>query len=112
MTENAKKGTTQGPNPNIKIDTVENDPNAKTRGFGPYRCGIHVDNNTELKIWIYVDGEKRDLIGPYGDSYLYTGNGPTTVYGIAYFTDGSSSEWGPRVIGCQAGYWSSWSLTP
>src|SRR5580700_4493793 len=76
VTDKAKSGP-QGTDSNIKNDSDKNDPKAqiaappnkggKSRGAGPYPCGVHVDNRTPWLIRIYVDGAYRGAVGSYGD---------------------------------------------
>jgi len=108
-------------NPNIKsADTKNNSkqqtpppPNkgGATRGAGPYECGIHVDNHTPWRIEIYVDGNYAGTVNSWGDVAGITGNGPSTLYGIARFSsDLPDLEWGPTVFNCPAGSVYTWRL--
>jgi len=110
-----------GEDANIKKSDVSNDPNnanmmapnkskEKSRGAGPYACEVHVDNQVALYINIYVDGNFVASVSPGGDLLIRTGNGPTSLYGKALFTDGSSLSWGPRAADCEGTY--TWHLTP
>jgi len=108
----------ESPKNDVKV-TIPAPPNkggSKTRGTGPYACEIHVDNRTPYVISIYVDVEKKgyELSGQvprYGDLVGKTGNGSTSIYGLALFTDGSSKEWGPTIFTCPAGGEYTWTLT-
>ena len=100
----------------VKIAAPPNKGGAKSRGTGPSPCEIHVDNRTPYIISIYVDVEKSGYertgqVGRYGDLYGTIGNGSTSVYGRAYFDDGSQKEWGPALVNCPAGGSYTWSLT-
>lgn len=116
--DKSKKSRGGGEDSNIKTKTAENDPSkfndpspkVKTRGSGPDYCRLHVDSRVNAYVNIFVDGDFRGTVSPGGDVYGYTGNGGTTLYGRADFTDGSSYSWGPRVIDCEGAY--SWTITP
>ena len=106
---------------NIKHDSEKNNAKAtppappekggpKSRGAGPYRCGVHVDNHTPWIIRTYVDGDYVGSVNRYGDIAGITGNGPTTVYGVAVFDDGSTRTWGPHLFNCSAGGIYTWRL--
>ena len=121
VNETSKKGTPGAADPNIKQDSEKNDPNAKsapppekggpkTRGAGPYRCGIHVDNRTPYFVRTYVDGDYVGTVNRYGDIAGITGNGPTSLYAVAVFDDGSTSTWGPHIFNCAPGDTYSWRL--
>jgi len=119
-TDKAKKSRGGGEDSNIKSKTPQNDPSkfndpspkatGKTRGSGPGYCRLHVDSRVNAYVNIFVDGDFRGTVGPGGDVYGYTGNGATTLYGRADFTDGSSFSWGPRVIDCEGAF--NWAITP
>lgn len=105
--------------PNVKSNTTENAPGSdkkivrkgagQTRGSGPYSCIVHVDNTTGLYINVYVDGDLRGFVGPLGDLYVPTGNGPTTFYGRANFTGSSTYDyWGPWSFNCEGSF--TWRL--
>ncbi|HUI42229.1 MAG TPA: hypothetical protein VL523_09685 [Terriglobia bacterium] len=109
-----------GADPNVKSDSDKNNPNlkapvpankgGKTRGAGPLPCGVHVDNRTPWFVRIYVDGDYRGTVNQYGDLVGITGNGPTNVYAVAVFDDGSQKYWGPHVFNCVAGDSYTWRL--
>lgn len=100
--------------PNIKDDSMLNSAsqefaapkekggNTNTRGAAGV-CRVVLDNQTKLKIKIFVDGSFRGTMAPYGDSVTYTGAGPTRVYARADFDDGSFVYWGPSDYMCYAG---------
>jgi len=108
-------------NPNIKnADTKNNakepapapaNKGGKTRGAGPYKCGIHVDNHTAWHIDIYEDGVYAGTVNSWGDVYGITGNGATVLYGVAHFSNAADLEWGPSVFDCPAGSIYTWQLT-
>ena len=121
VNETAKTGKAGAPDANIKHDSEKNNPKAqatpppekggpKTRGAGPYRCGIHVDNHTPWIIRTYVDGIYAGAVNRYGDIAGITGNGPTTLYAVAVFDDGSTRTWGPHLFQCSAGDIYTWRL--
>lgn len=116
--EKAQKSRGSGADPNIKKTSDKNDTKAKApdakgkkRGGGPNECGIHFDNQTNLKIRIFVDGNLEGLLMPWGDAGFVTGNGTTVVYGQAVFDDGDSLIWGPHVFKCPSGAVHTWRLT-
>ncbi|MDQ3818477.1 MAG: hypothetical protein M3362_12490 [Acidobacteriota bacterium] len=74
----------------------------KTRGLGPYRCGVHIINESGWTVDVYIDGAYRGTVSSYGDLYIYTGNGATRVYGESV---GGEVHFGPSAIECIAGYW-------
>jgi hypothetical protein len=86
------------------------DKGGKTRGAGPLPCGVHIDNRTSWFIRIYVDGDYKGTVNQYGDLTGITGNGPTSVYAVALFDDGSEKYWGPHVFDCEAGATYTWRL--
>jgi hypothetical protein len=106
---------------NIKNNSEKNSPDAKVapppsksgkRGAGPYECGIHIDNRSSWFARVYVDGDYVGTVNRYGDLAGITGNGPTRVYAIALFDDGSSRYWGPHVFNCAAGDSYVWKIGP
>lgn len=119
VTDKAKAGP-QGADSNVKNDSDKNDPKAqipappnkggKSRGAGPYACGVHVDNRTPWIIRVYVDGAYRGAVGSYGDVAGITGNGPTSLYAVATFDDGSTKVWGPHVFICAPADAYTWHL--
>ncbi len=119
--DTAMKSRGAGADSNIKKNEVQNDlgnatmtaPNkseTKSRGQGYYVCAVHVDNHVALYINIYLDGNLVGLVGPGGDLYIRTGNGASSLYGRALFTDGSSLSWGPRAFDCEVEY--TWQILP
>lgn len=113
---------TAGTDANVKSDSEKNNPNmqapappgkgGRKRGAGPIPCGLHIDNRTPWLARIYVDGNYRGTISQYGDLVGLTGNGPTSLYAVAPFDDGSEKTWGPRIFNCSAGSSYTWQLTP
>jgi len=120
VNDTAKARGAGATNPNIKNANTKNDSKQQTppppnkggaaRGSGPYECGIHVDNHTPWRIEIYVDGSYAGTVNSWGDVAGITGNGATTLYGIARFENASDLEWGPTVFNCPAGSVYTWRL--
>ncbi len=109
---------------NIKVNTYVNDVNAparpappakskeKARGAivgGVYYSTFTADNYTPYLINIYINGNLVGTVGPWGSASGYYLPDTYTVYGKAFFSDGSALSWGPRVISLAADY--TWSLT-
>lgn len=78
----------------------------KTRGA---YCTYTVDNWTNLKAVIFVDGEEVGLVSAWGKASGYLLKGDHTIKGVAYFTDGSEQYWGPRDFFCGDEY--TWKIT-
>lgn len=82
----------RGNNPNIKMDEPMTDKPvaepAKSRGV--MLCSVHFDNRTGLYIRIYVDGNYKGTMEPWGDRYVSVGDGYTTIYCVS---TGGSREW-------------------
>lgn len=113
----AEKGRGGASDENIKQDRQPNDsskpapapPNkGGERSKGQSSCMVVVDNRTGFYVDIYVDGTFRGTVGPWGDSYCYTGAGSTRLYGVATFGDGSRLTWGPSTVTCYGRY--TWQL--
>lgn len=107
--------------PNIKQGQETNDPNATmdappkkggttTRGGG--YCEVQFDNRTKLYIKLYVDGEYRGTLSPYGDAVVYALAGSTRVYARADFNDGTYLYWGPSTYSCGPGQYIPFRMTP
>ena len=90
--------------PNVKTPPGPNDPaketpapakkgGQKTRGTA---CFVNFDNYTPWYVEAYVDGTYRGTVAPWGDLDTVTGDGPTSIYARARFTDGSMKYGGPR----------------
>ena len=81
----------RGDNPNIKMDEPTTDnpvpQPAKSRGA---TCAIHFDNRTGLYIRLFVDGNYKGTMEPWGDRYVAVGDGYTTIYCVS---TGGSREW-------------------
>lgn len=99
-TANRGAGTDQ----NVKSNDVTNRRDVNTpvppRKGGPKTRGarvgtLHVDNRTPWYIRIYVDGDYRGTIAPYGDWYADGSCDEYALYAVAAFDDGSSRDWGP-----------------
>ena len=110
-----------GEDPNIKTGSDKNDPKSNTpapankggaasRGMGPGVCGVRADNYTRWIVKVYVDGSYRGAVGGFDDGTVYVGNGTTTFYARADFTDGSYKYWGPWVFNCPHGMTVTWQL--
>jgi len=112
------RGTATSPDENIKNMRRANAPGAKvaapTAKGGPATrggvCAVHFDNRTSLYIDIYLDGDYRGTMSPWGDAYPFVGCGETRLYAKANFTDGSSLSWGPVVVDLNGVY--TWRLNP
>ncbi|MEZ0609427.1 hypothetical protein ACAW74_12965 [Fibrella sp. WM1] len=89
--EGKKVARARGANPNIKMDEPTVDKPvpqpAKSRGAA---CSIHFDNRTGLYIRLYVDGNYKGTMEPWGDRYVTVGDGYTTIYCVS---TGGSREW-------------------
>lgn len=118
----ANKSTTrgEGEDPNVKSGSEANDPNAptaapenkggsKTRG---YFCEVRFDNRTPWIIKLFVDGNYKGAMVPYGDAVAYAWPGGTTVYARADFTDGSSMSWGPQAYDCKPNQYINFRMNP
>jgi hypothetical protein len=118
--DHAQKGRgAGGADSNIKNDSDANDPSKQMpapgakggeKGKGQGDCVVVLDNRSPWYIRIYVDGNYRGTIAPWGDSYCYTGAGETLLYAVAPFTDGTKYTWGPRSVSCFGRY--TWQLYP
>lgn len=105
--------------PNVKNAMTPNDPKAntpapgkkggqKTRGMA---CFVTFDNYTPWSVEAYVDGSFVGIVPAWGDLDAVTGNGGTSIYARARFTDGSMKYWGPRVGMCVNDAF-TWELHP
>lgn len=95
--------------PNVKEEEKPNNPNAETSPpaakAGNTRgavagCRVELDNSTQWRIKIYVDGIYRGTMAAWDDAYVYVAPGLTTVYARADFDDGSILRWGPKEYNC------------
>lgn len=110
----SQKARGGGKDENIKsTDIPVNDPAQadkpqpeKKRGT----CQVHVDNRVNLWVKVYVDGDFRGMVSPYGDGYTLAISGPTRLYARADFTDGTYSWWGPITTDCPDGQTITWTL--
>ncbi len=105
-----------GTDANIKSDDVKNvrgrtmaapaaKGGVKTRGAA---VGVlHVDNRTGLYVRIYVDGDYRGTIAPFGDWYANGDCESFNLYGVAQYDDGSHTTFGPVTTGssCSSATW-------
>ena len=106
--------------PNIKNSSEKNNPSATapappSKGgpskFGTSKlCRVMVDNHTQWKIQVYIDGDYEGLVGPYGELYTVATPGSTKFYGRADFTDGSVITWGPTIYQLAPGGTFTWKL--
>lgn len=76
--------------------------------YGPDYCDVVVDNYTNLYIKIWVDGEYKGLVAPYGKVTVAAIPGRTKLYCRADFDDGSYKWWGPEYFQCDYEY--TWRL--
>jgi hypothetical protein len=90
--------------PNVKNDDVKNKPGNEMaappskggdKSRGAAVGNLHVDNRTPWYIRIYVDGNLRGTLSPWGDWYSWGGCEAYALYAVARFDDGSSRTWGP-----------------
>lgn len=118
--ETVKATKTRGgeADPNIKAPASNVNSEAKRspapagKGDGAQRGAItrvHVDNRTPWIIQIFIDGEYRGVVSPWGDGYCNAISGATTFYAVADFDDGSRKTWGPRKATIDGTY--TWTLT-
>jgi len=118
VTDKAQKSRGSGANENIKSKSDKNDPNADipapaNKSGDKSRAGvccITVDNYTAWKVQLYVDGNYQGLLWPWGDGTSCVYSGATRIYAMAEFTDGTYSDWGPRVFNCRPGKDYTWNL--
>jgi len=119
VNEQAKTRSAGQQDQNVKSNSETNSPDTKAapppsksgkRGAGPYECGIHVDNRTPWLARVYVDGDYVGTVNRYGDLAGITGNGATSVYAIAPFSNAPDRYWGPHVFNCAAGDVYVWRL--
>jgi hypothetical protein len=119
----AVKGTkakAPGQDANIKNRSEKNNPKATATAppskggpskFGTSRlCRVMVDNHTQWKVQVYIDGDYEGLVGPYGELYTVSTPGATKFYARADFTDGSVITWGPTIYQLSPGGTFTWKL--
>lgn len=122
--EAGKKSTAAAAKKEVKGTSVKNDskrkkaepPSAKsaagTKRSGPNSCDVKLDNRTDLKIQIFIDGDFQGMLLPWGDAVRYDVlSGTTKLFGRADFTDGSVVTFGPRFFDCTAYSTYTWKLT-
>jgi hypothetical protein len=118
-TDKAQKTRGGGTGEPVPSEMMINDPNtviapppdkggAKTRGDW---CRLHVNNHTGLKIVISIDGQVVGMVFPWGDVYGNYDEGAHILNAVAYYTDGSTSSFGPRQVSYCSGPL-AWSLYP
>jgi hypothetical protein len=103
--------------PNIKSNSVENNPDRKAATPAPPEkggektrggsCIFKMDNATPWKIKLFIDGDYVALLPPWGDATSTYNTGGHAVYLVASFTDGSKITWGPESMACGV----TWRLT-
>ncbi len=117
VTENAQKNQTSIADENRPNDSNANDSNEAApdalkvvgeMSESTCDCEVLIVNHTRHQIRIYVDGIDRGVVNPWSSVYCYTGAGWTSLYGIAYFRDGSTLNWGPYQAYCAPFY--RWDL--
>jgi hypothetical protein len=92
--------------PNTSTPAPPNKGGDKTRGI----CNLHVDNHTGLRVAISVDNSYVGMVSSWGDAYGYYSEGAHTLIGVVYYSDGSTSTFGPREIYCYGPH--TWNLYP
>jgi hypothetical protein len=107
------RGTTTSKNANIKKNTDINPPvqsaikappaksDNKTRAYYPT---FTADNYTPYYIKVYINGDYVGTVAPYGKAAGDYAVGTYSIYGIAYFSDGSTLEWGPKTVFLDSDY--------
>jgi hypothetical protein len=87
--------------PNIKSGPPKaNSANAPLPAESRGGCTVHIDNRTGWYIQVYLDGDYRGVVGPFGDAYGAVISGPTNIYARAEFDDNSVRTWGPQNVFC------------
>jgi hypothetical protein len=90
--------TAAGPNdPAVKTPAPAKKGGPKTRGMA---CYVTFDNYTGWRLEAFVDGTFRGIVPAWGELDTVTGDGFTSIYARARFTDGSMKYWGPRSGSC------------
>ncbi len=118
VTSKAEKGSAAG---NIKSGSEKNDPKSmaqppadrggSVRGGGPWPCYVRIENWTPWKAIVYVDGHDMGVVPHHGDLLVRTGNGASSTYAEAIFSDGSVLHWGPHVFNCVSSVGYLWQFT-
>lgn len=88
-----------------KVEAPASKGGAKTRGEA---AAVVIDNRTQLYIDIYLDGNYKGTIAPYGDAYTYVLAGSTKFYARA-LVGGNYVTWGPAFDTVSGTY--TWTLT-
>ena len=85
-----------------KKSNVKTDETIKKNGpvYGENYCDVVVDNYTNLYVKIWIDGNYKGIVEPYGKRTVYAVPGKTKMYCRADFDDGSYSYWGPDYFDC------------
>jgi hypothetical protein len=78
----------------------------KSRGTS---CFVTYDNYTPWHVEAFIDGSYCGTVSPFGELDCVTGDGWTTIYARARFTDGSMKYWGPRRGMCDSEHF-TWEL--
>jgi len=91
----------RGANPEIKSDRPTTDQAGASRGSGSGTCYVYLHNYTSYSIDIYVDGYWEGTLAAYGDAYVPTGTGYTTMYGASV---GRTKEWKFSGASCNSSY--------
>ncbi len=83
---------------------------SKTRGdiYGANYSDIVVNNYSGYYIEIYVDGSYRTSVSPNSKITTWALPGKTRLVGVARFSDGSTTSWGP--VNPVTGYQYTWNL--
>jgi hypothetical protein len=91
----------RGANAEVKAERPTTDQPAASRGSGSGTCYVYLHNYTSYSIDIYVDGYWEGTLAAYGDSYVPTGTGYTSVYG---WSVGRTKEWKFSGASCNSSY--------
>ena len=94
----------------VQMDAPPSKGGAVSRGGG--YCEVQFDNRSRWYIKVYVDGNYRGTLSPYGDAVVYALPGSTTVYARADFDDGTFYTWGPSNYSCGAGQYIPFRMLP
>ena len=83
---------------------------SKTRGdiYGSNYSDIVVNNYSGYYVEIYVDGKYRTSVSPNSKITTWAMPGKTRLVGVARFSDGSYTSWGP--INPVTGYQYTWNI--
>jgi len=103
MARGIKSSASRGANSSIKRDEMKANAagsigKAKSKMGGSRGTGnLHFDNQLNLYVRCYVDGDYVGPMGPGGDLYDYE-SGYHTMLCVAAFDDGSTVSWGPFAV--------------